>query len=466
MTQSSNGKGKVSQVNARRLLNIITTLLAVTAVVGCGRVPTQPFEGDGGSTGGFDQISQVPTGEIRGRVVNAQSNLGIAGVTVTLMGSAIGGNRSTTTDGAGEFTLTQVPATKQKLSLSKAGFTYLASNGDVVVDVMAGTSVTAPQILMSEGVDLLPNAFVAAFTGVMLPKYLAFDATRNHIYAATVTRKDPLTGFTTGFEFDQIQRFDPNGGLLKSFGATWNTVINGDKHIFQPEGMTTDQGGNVLLCDPKGFVGPDNPVKRYDLNGEIIAPAQGAFNQVGKPLDIASLPKSGGYAVVNTLGKILVYDSSLTLKKQIAVGSTLKAITADKDDNLYAVDAGQGSVIKKYDLRSATPEQPVFYTGTIGGRGANQFNDPSDIAVDNRNGDIYVVDRGNNRVVRMSSQGTYLSEFGGMGSAADAARNIAQFNYPTGIVTDNNGYVYVSDTKNHRIMKFAPSPLRQVGQSF
>ncbi|HEY9899707.1 MAG TPA: carboxypeptidase regulatory-like domain-containing protein [Pantanalinema sp.] len=451
-------------MNARRLLNIITTLLAVSAVVGCGRVPTQPFEGDGSSTGGFGQISQVPTGEIRGRVVNAQSNLGIAGVTVTLMGSAIGGNRSTTTDGAGEFTLTQVPATKQKLSLSKAGFTYLASNGDVVVDVMAGTSVTAPQILMSEGVDLQTNAFVGAFSGVKLPKYLAFDATRNHIYAATVTTKDPLTGVNLGIEYDQIQRFDTNGGVLKSFGATYVTSIS--KHIFQPEGMTTDQGGNVLLCDPQGFTGPDNPIKRYDLNGEIIPPIQNSFSQVGKPLDIAALPKSGGYAVVNTLGKILVYDSSLTLKKTIAVGTTLKAIAADKDDNLYAVDAGQGSVIKKYDLKSATPEQPVFYTGTIGGRGANQFTGPTDIAVDNRNGDIYVVDSGNNRVVRLSSQGTYLSEFGGMGSAADAARNVAQFNSPTGIVIDNGGYLYVSDTKNNRIMKFAPSPLRQVGQSF
>ncbi|MBO9540947.1 carboxypeptidase regulatory-like domain-containing protein [bacterium] len=453
-------------MNARRLLNIITTLLAVSAVVGCGRVPTQPFEGDGSGTGGFGQISQVPTGEIRGRVVNAQSNLGIAGVTVTLMGSAIGSNRSTVTDGAGEFTLTQVPATKQKLSLSKPGYTYLASNGDVIVDVMAGTSVTAPQILMSEGIDLLPNAFVGAFNGVKRPKYLAIDTTRNFIYAASLTKEDPIFGWNTPIERDQIQRFDLNGGLLKSFGTTYNFLINGDKHIFQPEGMTTDQGGNLLLTDPKGFTGPDNPVKRYDLNGKIIAPVQGSFNDVGKPLDIAVLPKRGGFAVVNTLGQILIYNSALKLEKKIAVGPTLKAITADKDDNLYAVDAGQGYVIKKFDLKSATPEQPVFYTGSIGGRGANQYNKPSDIAVDNRNGDIYVVDQGNNRVVRLSSQGTYLSEFGGMGGAADVNRNIAQFNEPTGIVVDNNGYLYVSDHKNDRIMKFAPSPLRQVGQSF
>jgi DNA-binding beta-propeller fold protein YncE len=32
-----------------------------------------------------------------------------------------------------------------------------------------------------------------------------------------------------------------------------------------------------------------------------------------------------------------------------------------------------------------------------------------------------------------------------------------QFNNPSGIAVDKEGYVYVSDTGNHRIQKFAPA---------
>jgi tripartite motif-containing protein 71 len=94
--------------------------------------------------------------------------------------------------------------------------------------------------------------------------------------------------------------------------------------------------------------------------------------------------------------------------------------------------------------------QPVLTFGTNNGAGPGQFSGATDLAVDTRNGDIYVVDSGNNRVERFDSNGRFVSEFGSAGRAR------GQFDRPYGIAIDADGNVFVSDTGNQRIEKFAP----------
>lgn len=438
----------------------MVAMLSMTAV-GCGRVITVPIDATpGNSSGGFGQISTLPTGTVTGRVVDARTKLGVAGVRVTLMGAGTSSQQGSTTDGSGVFTLTQVPAAKQKLSLYKPGYTYLSSNGDVIVDVLAGSTVTTPDIALTQGVDAVTNAFVAAFTGLAYPQYLAYDPSHGYLY--TVDKINYAIGpITTPKELWQVQRLTTNGGSSLSFGSNLDLLLNAKSHIFQPMGMTCDSGGNVYLSDPVGLTGPENPIKKYDLQGQLTMPNLNtqSFPGVGQPFDIKTL--RDGFAVINKSGNVLIYDSSEQLSKQIPVSTAVAAIATDANDSIYVIDNGsQAAVIKKYDPKSATPNQPVLYFGSLHGRGANQFENPTDLAVDNRNGDFYIVDSGNNRVVRYSSQGTYLSEFGGMGSAP------GQFNHPTGIAIDKDGFVYVTDTNNNRIQKFNPSPLRQVGQTF
>ena len=447
----------------RLLRDFAITILALTALAGCSRPITAPIDdtsiGGGGSVGSY--VSQLPTGIVTGRVVDSVTKLGISGVTVTLMGATTSGNQSTTTDSSGMFTLTNVPAAMQKLSLYMNGYTYLSSNGDVVVNVIAGTTVTTPDIPLTRQVDSVTNAFVAAFqVPGNHPQYLAYDKNKNCLY--TVAQDFYQMGsITTPVQLWGIDCFDTNGGFLGRFGASLDLLVNQDEHIFQPMGMTCDAGGNLYLCDPVGLTSPVNPIKRYDLTGSMILPNSSSnfFPGVGQPYDIKAM--RDGFAVINNSGNILIFNSSGQLTNKIPVSNSVTALAVDANDNLYVIDNGsQTEMIQKYALNPQTNTyQKVFYFGSQG-RGATQFTNPTDIAVDNRNGDFYVVDSGNNRVVRYSSQGTYLSEFGGMGSAA------SQFNNPTGIAIDNDGYVYVSDTNNNRIEKFSPSPLQQIGQTY
>jgi streptogramin lyase len=68
------------------------------------------------------------------------------------------------------------------------------------------------------------------------------------------------------------------------------------------------------------------------------------------------------------------------------------------------------------------------------------FSSPNGIAVDG-DGFVYVLERGRNRVQKLTSSGQFVTAWGG-------------FNEPRGIAVDNSGFVYVSDWLNDRVQKF------------
>ncbi len=81
------------------------------------------------------------------------------------------------------------------------------------------------------------------------------------------------------------------------------------------------------------------------------------------------------------------------------------------------------------------------------GSGDGQFNNPRGLAVD-RQGFVYVTDSGNHRIQKFDLEGNYLLSWGGQGNAP------GQFQEPWGLAVDEEGRVYVADLWNHRIQVF------------
>lgn len=113
------------------------------------------------------------------------------------------------------------------------------------------------------------------------------------------------------------------------------------------------------------------------------------------------------------------------------------------------------------DTPTATPTNtPVPYNGPKlytfdamwGSKGSelNQMNDPEGIAL-SPDGNIYIADTGNNRILVWNSKGEPVTSYGTFGTRADW-RNPPQFNHPSGVFVYPNKQVYVSDSLNNRIV--------------
>jgi len=81
------------------------------------------------------------------------------------------------------------------------------------------------------------------------------------------------------------------------------------------------------------------------------------------------------------------------------------------------------------------------------GEEVGYMKEPEDIFVSD-DGIIYVVDTGNNRIIKMKSDGKVIGVF-------DASDNKGLLN-PKGIFVDNDGDMYIADTGNLRILHLSP----------
>ena len=114
-------------------------------------------------------------------------------------------------------------------------------------------------------------------------------------------------------------------------------------------------------------------------------------------------------------------------------------LTVDNDNNVWVTDVGLHQVFKfnhEGKLLMKIGEAKVL------GNNKTHFNRPTDVAVAN-DGSFYVSDGyGNSRIVKFSSKGKYLYEWGKKGDKE------GEFNIPHAIDLDSNGNIYVADREN------------------
>ena len=127
----------------------------------------------------------------------------------------------------------------------------------------------------------------------------------------------------------------------------------------------------------------------------------------------------------------------------------------DVKENLYCSIQDSHYVLRKWRMDPSNSTGIVAGTGTPG-TALNQFNGPRGLVVD-FSLNLYVADCYNNRVLRFArgqSNGTVV-----VGSGASGTIDLA---YPSGLVFDADGYLFISDLSNHRIVGSGPSGFRCV----
>jgi len=116
----------------------------------------------------------------------------------------------------------------------------------------------------------------------------------------------------------------------------------------------------------------------------------------------------------------------------------------DAAGNVYVADRGNNRIQKFSPAGALLTQWGQF--GTADG----DFESPNGVATDAA-GDVYVVEDVGNRVQEFTSSGAFVTKWGTTGSGN------SQFNAPRALTVDSAGNVYVLDSNNERVQKFTGS---------
>jgi tripartite motif-containing protein 71 len=227
-----------------------------------------------------------------------------------------------------------------------------------------------------------------------------------------------------------IQRFSPSGEFLGEFGE----YGDGPGQLGAVGGMAIDSAGNLYALDSD-----HNRVEKFDSRGRFVREFGSSTLAIGWKGGIAV---SGGTVYVsdgdhNRIARFSS-DSGRFLGSFGSAGSgegqfahPLGLTVAGSD--LYVAD-DQNDRIQKFTTAGAFEAQ------------AGGFRNAYDVGVDPLTGNVWVVDNGNNRVVRLDPSLTTATPFTGAG--IDTAR---------GLAVTPAGNVYVADTLNERVQELDPA---------
>jgi cysteine-rich repeat protein len=283
-----------------------------------------------------------------------------------------------------------------------------------------------------------------------------------------------------------IRKVDVAGVITTVAGSgVYGYGGDGGRAVFaklaSPSGVAIDDVGNLYIADAA-----NQRIRKVDSAGTITTVAgngtggdagdggQAAAANLAFPSTV-SVDESGSIFVTVSGGsqRIRKVDSSGIITAVAGVagggysgdgGSALLArlsdpqgIATDSLGNLYIADRNNHRVRKVDTANTITTIVGTGIRGFVGDGGSATTTaiSCSGMAVDSI-GNIFLADRGNNRIRKVSGAGiiTTIAGNGSSGYGGDGALALdAQLTTPTGIAVDAVGNVYIADAGNHRIRK-------------
>jgi len=323
----------------------------------------------------------------------------------------------------------------------------------------------------------------ALFNG---PTGLAFDAVGNLYVADTGNNR--------------VRRISPGGGAINTLAGNGAAGSGGDggpassASLNSPEGVTIDPAGYIYIADTLNnlvrrvagdgsigtFAGNGYPGPAGDngpaANAALFLPTDVAADNLGD-LYIADLGTVRIRVVTNGIIKTFAGSSNGPLPADNLSSSAIRltgptGLAVDSTGVVYfaegSIGSGSGLDLGAFKIWKVTAKGIVLtaagnalnsYSGDNGPASLAQLDTPAGMAFDS-NGNLYVVDSANNRVRRISPDGSIVTVAGngnsGFSGEFGPAVNAA-LNHPMGIAVDLLGFLYIADTGNNRVRAVDPS---------
>jgi sugar lactone lactonase YvrE len=226
------------------------------------------------------------------------------------------------------------------------------------------------------------------------------------------------------------------------------------RRVSSTSGIITTVAGSSTATYPNGDGGPAisgrlaSPLGvAVDSQGNLYIPESNRVRIVSNTGIITTFAGTGAFGFSG--------DGGPASKAQLA---NPNSVVVDSGGNLYITDAGNHRIRKVSRDGTITT---VAGNGTIGSSGdggpaiSAQLNSPCALALDNA-GNLYITDQNDNRIRKVTASGV-IATLAGVGLAGYSGDNgpaaSAQLSNPLGIALDTIGNLYIADRGNNRIRK-------------
>ena len=212
--------------------------------------------------------------------------------------------------------------------------------------------------------------------------------------------------------------------------------------------------GVAITPDKFILVSDNHRIQKISMDGYLIASVDKKGSrplQFDTPDGIAISPITGQVYIADTYNhRIQVLNPDLTFSHSFGSEGSANGqfkyprdIAIDSQGLVYVADEGN------HCIQKFSPDGK--FVGQFGtkGSGPGQLNSPNDITIDTAaTGLVYVSELGNDRISVFTSDGVFVRRFGSEGS------NIDQFYGPRGLTFDKDGFLYVCDFGNSRLIVY------------
>jgi sugar lactone lactonase YvrE len=250
------------------------------------------------------------------------------------------------------------------------------------------------------------------------------------------------TGFVTPF-------VDPGGIAVDAVGNIYvtergnNTIRKGQADAFAP--TVTNQPADQTITAGWNAV--------YSVTAEYSLPITHQWQW-----------KAGGSTTWSDLNNDATFSGTTTATLLVTAvteamnGGSFRCVIANAIGSVISAPAGLTVLVSPLLTVSTLAGKAGVFGSDDGKGGSARFSAPTDLAVDHI-GNIYVADTNNHTIRKITPAGvvTTLAGRAGFSGGLDGTGTVAQFHSPAGVAIDASDNVYVADTDNDAIRKIAPT---------
>lgn len=336
----------------------------------------------------------------------------------------------------------------------------------VVATNAAGSSTSPAVPLMLSGLLGFPYAVAIDSRGDLLISALPNVQTGSNVFAGLIQFRTASFGATGTLAGSPLEGFINGTGAGARFSAPVALAagLNGTVYAAEVGNRVVRRisaAGVVSTFAGTGATGfQDGPVASatfFGPNGLALDAAGTLYVADGGWNTIRRIGSDG---VVSTVAGLVNTPGFVDGSGTAARFSSPRGLAVDAAGNVFVADRDNNAIRRMTPAGVVTTLAGGGTSGVSGfldatGRAA-RFNDPHAVAVDGA-GNVYVADRANHAIRKITPAGVVTTLAGnGSAGATDGAGPAARFSAPQGIAVDAAGNVYVADTGNRAVRRIAP----------